>query len=53
MDALPTLTTQVEAAGEVGPDLAIVAAFAVAAIALGSLTLRRRTPERWRGSAVQ
>lgn len=44
VDAMRTLTTQVDAAGEVGRDVAIVAAFAVAAIALGSLTLRRRTP---------
>jgi len=44
VDAMRTLTTQVDAAGEVGRDVAIVAAFAVAAIALGSMTLRRRTP---------
>jgi ABC-2 type transport system permease protein len=44
VDAMRTLTTQVDAAGEVGRDVAIVAAFAVAAIAAGSLTLRRRTP---------
>ena len=44
VDAMRTLTTQVDAAGDVGRDVAIVAAFAVAAIALGSLTLRRRTP---------
>ena len=44
VDAMRTLTTQVDAAGEVGRDVAIVAAFAVAAIALGSQTLRRRTP---------
>jgi ABC-2 type transport system permease protein len=44
VDAMRTLTSQVDAAGDVGRDVAIVAAFAVAAIALGSLTLRRRTP---------
>jgi len=44
VDAMRTLTTQVDAAGDVGRDVAIVAAFAVGAIALGSLTLRRRTP---------
>jgi len=44
VDAMRTLTTQVDAAGDVGRDVAIVATFAVAAIALGSLTLRRRTP---------
>jgi ABC-2 type transport system permease protein len=44
VDAMRTLTTQVEAAGDVGRDVAIVAGFAVGAIALGSLTLRRRTP---------
>jgi ABC-2 type transport system permease protein len=44
VDAMRTLTTQVDAAGDVGRDVAIVAAFALGAIALGSLTLRRRTP---------
>jgi ABC-2 type transport system permease protein len=44
VDAMRTLTTRADAAGDVGTDVAIVAAFAVAAIALGSLTLRRRTP---------
>lgn len=44
VDAMRTLTTTADAAGEVGLDVAIVAAFAVAAIAAGSLTLRRRTP---------
>jgi len=43
VDAMRTLTVQTDAAAEVGVDVAIVAAFAVAAIALGSLTLRRRT----------
>ena len=44
VDAMRTLTTQVDAADDVGRYVAIVAAFAVGAIALGSLTLRRRTP---------
>ena len=44
VDAMRTLTTQVDAAGDVGRDVAIVAFFVVAAIAAGSLTLRRRTP---------
>jgi len=43
VDAMRTLTSQVDAAGAVGRDVAIVAAFAVSSIALGSLTLRRRT----------
>jgi ABC-2 type transport system permease protein len=43
VDAMSTLTTEVDAAGDVGRDMAIVAVFALAAIALGSLTLRRRT----------
>ena len=30
--------------GSVGADLAVVAGFAVAALALGAVTLRRRTP---------
>ena len=44
VDAMRTLSSQADAAGDVGRDVAIVAAFVVAAIALGSLTLRRRTP---------
>ena len=43
VDAMRTLTTQVDATGEVGRDVAVVAAFAIAAIALGAGTLRRRT----------
>jgi ABC-2 type transport system permease protein len=43
VDAMRTLTTKADASGDVTVDVAIVAAFAVAAIALGSLTLRRRT----------
>jgi ABC-2 type transport system permease protein len=44
VDAMRTISTQVDAAADVWVDVGIVAAFAVAAIALGSLTLRRRTP---------
>jgi ABC-2 type transport system permease protein len=44
VDAMRTLTASPDAAGQVLADVAIVAAFIVAAIALGSLTLRRRTP---------
>jgi ABC-2 type transport system permease protein len=44
VDAMRTLTTQADAAGDVGRDVAIVAGFVVVAIAAGSLTLRRRTP---------
>jgi len=44
VDAMRTVTAQVDATAQVGRDVGIVAAFAVAAIALGSLTLRRRTP---------
>jgi ABC-2 type transport system permease protein len=43
VDAMRTLTTQETAVAEVLREVGIVAAFAVAAIALGSLTLRRRT----------
>lgn len=43
VDAMRTLTTHVDATADVARDVAIVTAFAVAAIALGSLTLRRRT----------
>ncbi|MEO6143052.1 MAG: ABC transporter permease [Dermatophilaceae bacterium] len=43
VDAMRTISAQVDAAGDVGRDVALVAAFALAAIALGSLTLRRRT----------
>lgn len=44
VDAMRTVTTELDAAAEVGRDVMIVAVFAVAAIAAGSLTLRRRTP---------
>ncbi len=43
VDAMRTVTAQADATGDVGRDVAIVALFAVAVIALGSLTLRRRT----------
>ena len=42
-DAMQNLVSQ-EATGEVWADLAVVAAFAVAALGLGAATLRRRTP---------
>jgi ABC-2 type transport system permease protein len=42
-DAMQHLTTSAETA-DVWRDLAVVAAFAVAALALGAATLRRRTP---------
>jgi ABC-2 type transport system permease protein len=42
-DAMKTLTTTA-ATGDVWQDLAVVAGFAVAALALGAATLRRRTP---------
>jgi len=44
VDAMRTVTSKVDAGADVGRDVAIVAAFAIAGIALGSLTLRRRTP---------
>jgi ABC-2 type transport system permease protein len=44
VDAMRTLTASPDAADEVLTDVGVVAAFIVAAIALGSLTLRRRTP---------
>jgi ABC-2 type transport system permease protein len=42
-DAMQTLVSST-ATGEVWRDLAIVTAFALAALALGAATLRRRTP---------
>jgi ABC-2 type transport system permease protein len=42
-DAMQNLVSQ-KATGEVWADLAVVAAFAVAALGLGAATLRRRTP---------
>ncbi len=44
VDAMRAVTSKVDAGGDVGRDVAIVAAFAIAGIALGALTLRRRTP---------
>jgi ABC-2 type transport system permease protein len=44
VDAMRTLTAQKDAAAEVLGNVGVVAAFAVAAIVLGSFTLRRRTP---------
>jgi ABC-2 type transport system permease protein len=44
VDAMSTVATSTEAVGEVAADLAVVAGFVLAAIALGAATLRRRTP---------
>ena len=44
VDAMQTLT-ETTATGDVWRDLAVVAAFAVAGLALGAATLRRRTRE--------
>ncbi|HET7304334.1 MAG TPA: ABC transporter permease [Segeticoccus sp.] len=43
VDAMVAVTGQAEPGGDVGRNLAIVAAFLVAALVLGSTTLRRRT----------
>lgn len=43
VDALKAVTTQTEPAGDVIPDLAVLGAFVVGALALAALTLRRRT----------
>lgn len=43
IDALNTVTTDADATGEVLVDVAIVAAFALGALVLAALTLRRRT----------
>jgi ABC-2 type transport system permease protein len=42
-DAMQTLVST-DSTGDVWRDLGIVAAFAVAALGLGAVTLRRRTP---------
>jgi ABC-2 type transport system permease protein len=44
VDAMRSITTSAQPAAEVGRDLAIVLAFVVASVVLGSATLRRRTP---------
>ena len=44
IDALNAVARNSEDAGYVGVKLLIIAAFAVGAIVLGSITLRRRTP---------
>ncbi len=44
VDAMRTVTVDAAGASAVAGDVAVVACFVVAAIALGSLTLRRRTP---------
>ncbi|CCH75594.1 putative ABC transporter permease protein [Nostocoides australiense Ben110] len=43
VDAMSAVASQVEPLGDVGPDLGIIAAWVVAALVLGALTLRRRT----------
>ncbi len=44
VDAMTTVSTKADATGDVIVDLVIVLAFAVAALLLGAMTLRRRTP---------
>jgi ABC-2 type transport system permease protein len=44
VDAMRTVTVDASGVSAVAGDVAVVAGFVVAAIALGSLTLRRRTP---------
>jgi ABC-2 type transport system permease protein len=44
VDAMRTITTDASGTADVLADLAIVLAFAVAALAAGAATLRRRTP---------
>jgi ABC-2 type transport system permease protein len=44
VDAMRTITTQADAAPDVLRDIVLVLAFAVAALAAGAATLRRRTP---------
>jgi ABC-2 type transport system permease protein len=44
VDAMNSVTGEVDATGDVLFDVAIVAAFVIGALALGSMTLRRRTP---------
>lgn len=44
VDALTTVSTQTDPGADVIPDLGVLAAFVVAALALAALTLRRRTP---------
>lgn len=44
VDAMQAITRQADATGDAMRDLGIVGAFIVAALALGSLTLSRRTP---------
>ena len=44
VDAMRTVTTRVDATGSALADVGVVLAFAVVAVTLGALTLRRRTP---------
>jgi ABC-2 type transport system permease protein len=43
VDAMKTIATTVDATGDVGKDLVIIAAWILVSLALGSFTLRRRT----------
>lgn len=44
VDAMTSVSTKPDATGEVTVDLVIVLAFAIAALLLGTMTLKRRTP---------
>lgn len=44
VDAMTSVSTEADATGDVVVDLVIVLAFAIAALLLGAMTLRRRTP---------
>lgn len=44
VDAMHSVSVDVDAGGDVGRNLGVIAGFIVAALVLGSLTLRRRTP---------
>ena len=44
VDAMRTISTQAAGTADVVRDLVVVLAFAVAALAAGAATLRRRTP---------
>ncbi|PRZ40558.1 ABC-2 type transport system permease protein [Antricoccus suffuscus] len=44
VDAMTTVSTKTDATGDVVVDLVVVLAFAIAALLLGAMTLKRRTP---------
>ncbi len=44
VDAMRTVAVEADAGGQVATDVAVVLAFALAAVGLGAVTLRRRTP---------